>query len=69
MGIRNILELSASYFNSLPVSDVRASEKQRLQAEIRPRFLQMVVLLLALLNDGSYRKVSLILRVLTIVAR
>jgi hypothetical protein len=52
-GIRNILELSASYYNSLPDSIQASSERQQIRAEVRPRFLQMVVLLLALLNDSE----------------
>jgi hypothetical protein len=53
-GIKHILSLSAAYFNSLPQSAASGSkQEQRIQSEVRPRFLQMVVLLLALLNDGK----------------
>lgn len=45
-GIKNIISLSAAYFNSL------ASYNKQEQQLIRPRFLQMLVLLLSLLNDG-----------------
>ncbi|KPI43459.1 uncharacterized protein AB675_6973 [Cyphellophora attinorum] len=57
-GIRNILELSASYYNSLPDSIQGSSERQQVRAEVRPRFLQMVVLLLALLNDNDLRQLE-----------
>lgn len=46
-GIKNIISLSAAYFNSL------ASYNRQEQHLIRPRFLQMLVLLLSLLNDGT----------------
>lgn len=46
-GIKNIISLSAAYFNSL------ASYNKTEQQLIRPRFLQMLVLLLSLLNDGK----------------
>jgi hypothetical protein len=51
-GIKNIISLSSSYFTSLsqPASPIR---QEKLQQEIRLRFLQMLVLLLALLNDGT----------------
>ena len=50
-GIKNILSLSSSYFNSLS-QPTSPGQQEKLQQEIRPRFLQMLVLLLALLNDG-----------------
>lgn len=46
-GIKNIISLSAAYFNSL------ASYNKAEQQLIRPKFLQMLVLLLSLLNDGK----------------
>lgn len=51
-GIKNIISLSSSYFNSLsqPATPV---QQEKMQQEIRPRFLQMLVLLLALLNNGN----------------
>lgn len=48
-GIKNIISLSAAYFNSLPSSD----GKDKAQEMIRPRFLQMLVLLLSLLNNDD----------------
>ncbi|KAF7511482.1 hypothetical protein GJ744_004671 [Endocarpon pusillum] len=51
-GIKNIISLSSSYFNSLsqPATPV---QQEKMQQEIRPRFLQMLVLLLALLNNDD----------------
>jgi hypothetical protein len=46
-GIKEIISLSASYFNSLDPE----GGKDTTQKLIRPRFLQMIVLLLSLLND------------------
>lgn len=46
-GIKNIISLSASYFNALSTS----GNKDKYQESIRPKFLQMLVLLLSLLND------------------
>lgn len=48
-GIKNIISLSTAYFNSLPA----AGGKDKAQEMIRPRFLQMLVLLLALLNNDD----------------
>ncbi|KAI9774146.1 MAG: hypothetical protein M1840_005239 [Geoglossum simile] len=50
-GIREIISLSASYFNSLDGTD-------RTQKLIRPKFLQMIVLLLSLLNDDDLSQLS-----------
>lgn len=46
-GIKNIISLSASYFNALSTP----GNKDKSQDLIRPKFLQMLVLLLSLLND------------------
>lgn len=63
-GIKHILSLSAAYFNSLPQSAMPGTEQeQRIQSEVRPRFLQMVVLLLALLNDDDLAQLEEFLQV------
>jgi hypothetical protein len=46
-GIKNIISLSASYFNALAAP----GNRQHSQDFIRPKFLQMLVLILSLLND------------------
>lgn len=46
-GIKNIISLSASYFNALST----LGNRDKSQDMIRPKFLQMLVLLLSLLND------------------
>ncbi|EXJ77115.1 hypothetical protein A1O3_10273 [Capronia epimyces CBS 606.96] len=56
-GIKNIISLSAAYFNSL------ASYNKQEQQLIRPRFLQMLVLLLSLLNDDDLRELAEFLEV------
>jgi hypothetical protein len=48
-GIKNIISLSAAYFNSLST----AGNTDKTQELIRPRFLQMLVLLLSLLNEND----------------
>ena len=48
-GIREIILLSASYYNSLDPT----GSKDTTQSLIRPRFLQMIVLLLSLLNNDD----------------
>src|SRR5436853_1873381 len=53
-GIKNIIELSASYFNSLS----SAGGRDKSQEIIRPRFLQMLVLLLSLLNDDDLSEIA-----------
>lgn len=53
-GIREIISLSAAYFNSLDPNGAK-DETQKL---IRPRFLQMVVVLLSLLNDQDLFKIK-----------
>lgn len=53
-GIKNIIRVSSSYFNSLPQTMLPANDKQKIHSEVRPRFLQMLVLLLSLLNDGKH---------------
>jgi hypothetical protein len=53
-GIKEIISLSASYFNSLdPVGSSDNTQKL-----IRPRFLQMIVLLLSLLNDEDLSEIA-----------
>lgn len=53
-GIKEIISLSASYYNSLdPAGEVDSAQKY-----IRPRFLQMIVLLLSLLNDDDLEEIS-----------
>ncbi|KAK6385901.1 hypothetical protein LTS17_001473 [Exophiala oligosperma] len=56
-GIKNIISLSAAYFNSL------ASYNRQEQQLIRPRFLQMLVLLLSLLNDDDLSELAEFLEV------
>ncbi|KAL6247167.1 hypothetical protein RBB50_005510 [Rhinocladiella similis] len=56
-GIKNIISLSAAYFNSL------ASYNRQEQHLIRPRFLQMLVLLLSLLNDDDLTELAEFLEV------
>jgi hypothetical protein len=46
--IKTVISMSSSYFNSL--KQYREAD----QAKIRPRFLQMLVLLLSLINDGKF---------------
>ncbi|KAI4253486.1 MAG: hypothetical protein LQ352_003654 [Teloschistes flavicans] len=53
-GIREIISLSASYFNSLDSTNSNAT----VQSRIRPRFLQMIVLLLSLLNDDDLSEIK-----------
>lgn len=53
-GIKNIISLSAAYFNSLSST----GDTDRSQEMIRPRFLQMLVLLLALLNDDDLKDIA-----------
>ena len=48
-GIKETISLSASYYNSLD----RVGSNGKTQKFIRPRFLQMICLLLALLNDDD----------------
>ncbi|KAI9774145.1 MAG: hypothetical protein M1840_005238 [Geoglossum simile] len=50
-GIREMISLGAAYFNSL-------DDSNKEQAIVRPRFLQMLVLLLALLNDKDLIEIS-----------
>jgi hypothetical protein len=50
-GIREMISLGAAYFNSL-------DDNNEEQAIVRPRFLQMLVLLLALLNDNDLAGIS-----------
>jgi hypothetical protein len=56
-GIQETISLSAAYFNSLDPT----SSEDKTQAYIRPRFLQMVVLLLSLLNDDDLNDMSVFL--------
>ena len=53
-GIKEIISLSAAYYNSLdPTSSDDSAQKY-----IRPRFLQMVVLLLSLLNNEDLAEIK-----------
>ncbi len=53
-GIREIISISASYYNSLdPIGS-----KNKTQKSIRPRFLQMMVLLLSLLNNEDLLEIT-----------
>ena len=54
VGIKNIISKSAACFNSLAT----AGESNDEQASIRPKFLQMLVLLLSLLNDADLESIS-----------
>lgn len=51
-GIKGIISLSAAFFNSLGQYETKD------QAMIRPRFLQMLVLLLSLLNDDDLKELG-----------
>ena len=53
-GIKEIISLSASYFNSLDP----AGSSDKTQEIIRPRFLQMIVMLLSLLNDDDLAEIA-----------
>jgi hypothetical protein len=53
-GIKEIVSLSAAYYNSL--DPVGGSDKT--QELIRPRFLQMIVMLLSLLNDDDLADIA-----------
>lgn len=53
-GIKNIISLSAAYFNSLSSS----GNTDKSQQMIRPRFLQMLVLLLSLLNENDLMEIQ-----------
>jgi hypothetical protein len=53
-GIKEIVSLSAAYYNSL--DPVGSSDKT--QELIRPRFLQMIVMLLSLLNDDDLADIA-----------
>jgi hypothetical protein len=53
-GIKEIISLSAAYFNSLDTTGT----DNHVQKFIRPRFLQMIVLLLSLLNDNDLHDIS-----------
>lgn len=53
-GIKEIVTLSAAYYNSL--DPVGSSDKT--QELIRPRFLQMIVMLLSLLNDDDLADIA-----------
>ena len=55
-GIQEIIMMSASYFNSLDPSAPGMDKTS--QAIIRPRFLQMLTLLLTLLNDYDLKTMS-----------
>ena len=53
-GIKEIISLSAAYYNSLDPSEKNDSTQQH----IRPRFLQMIVLLLSLLNNEDLAEIK-----------
>lgn len=53
-GIQEIISLSASYYNSLDPS----GGDDATQNFIKPKFLQMIVLLLSLLNDTDLREIQ-----------
>lgn len=53
-GIKEIISLSASYYTSLDPS----GEGDSAQKFIRPRFLQIIVLLLSLLNEDDLEEIS-----------
>ena len=61
-GIKNIIRLSAAYYNSLPQLP-ETQQRLKIPSEIRPRFLQMLVLLLALLNDDDLTELAELLEV------
>lgn len=58
-GIKNIISLSAAYFNSLASS----GNTDKSQELIKPRFLQMLVLLLSLLNEDDLLEIQEFLEV------
>jgi len=53
-GIMETISLSASYYNSLDPEN----SSDNTQKFIKPRFLQMIVLLLSLLNDDDLREIA-----------
>lgn len=53
-GIKEAIRLSAAYFDSLKPIGIRDDT----QAFLRPKFLQMIVLLLSLLNDDDLKDIS-----------
>lgn len=55
VGIKNIISKSAACFNSL---DALRNDEHTEQSLIRPKFLQMLVLLLSLLNDADLESIS-----------
>ncbi|KAK1077307.1 hypothetical protein LTR33_008197 [Friedmanniomyces endolithicus] len=55
-GIQELVMMSSSYFNSLDPSAPGMTDST--QREIRPRFLQMLTLLLSLLNDRDLSSMS-----------
>jgi hypothetical protein len=58
-GIKNIIRLSAAYYNSMP----ETQQRLKTPSAIRPRFLQMLVLLLSLLNDDDLQELKEFLEV------
>lgn len=56
-GIRETISLSAAYFDSLKALP-GGGTKDDTQAFLRPKFLQMIVLLLSLLNDDDLAEIS-----------
>lgn len=55
-GIVETISLSAAYFNSLEPGN--SSDSNTTQKYIRPRFLQMIILLLSLLNDDDLAEIA-----------
>lgn len=55
-GIKEIISLSASYFNSLDA--YKGVDHARSQKLLKPRFLQMITLLLSLLNDDDLNDIG-----------
>ena len=56
-GIREIISLSAAYYSSLDPTGT----DDHVQVFIRPRFLQMIVLLLSLLNNEDLAEIKVFL--------
>lgn len=60
VGIKNIISRAAACFNSLATQGDEDNNKE--QALVRPKFLQMLVLLLSLLNDGDLQNLAPLLK-------
>lgn len=55
-GIRQLISVSAAYFNALAPDG--GSSEESAQDAVRPRFLQMLVLLLSMLSGADLRKMA-----------